>query len=148
MRRQTLFLLFTLLFSLPLTVLAQGTKTVKGTVVDQNNEPIIGATVIVKGSTLGAATDLDGKYVLNNVPEGATLTFNYLGMIPQDIKLTGQSVINVTLKDDTQLLEEVVVIGYGSAKAKDLTAPIDVVKEKEFVNVPTSSPMALSLIHI
>ena len=85
MRRQTLFLLFMILFSLPLTVLAQGTKTVKGTVVDQNNEPIIGATVVVKGSTIGAATDLDGNYVLNGVPEDATLVFNYLGMLPQEI---------------------------------------------------------------
>lgn len=131
MRRQTLFLLFMILFSLPLTVLAQGTKTVKGTVVDQNNEPIIGATVVVKGSTIGAATDLDGNYVLNGVPEDATLVFNYLGMLPQEISAAGQSVINVKLREDAQLLEEVVVIGYGSAKAKDLTAPIDVVKEKE-----------------
>ena len=131
-----------ILFSLPLTVLAQGTKTVKGTVVDQNNEPIIGATVVVKGSTIGAATDLDGNYVLNGVPEDATLVFNYLGMLPQEISATGQSVINVKLREDAQLLEEVVVIGYGSAKAKDLTAPIDVVKEKELINVPTSSPMA------
>ena len=130
MRRQTLFLLFMILFSLPLTVLAQGTKTVKGTVVDQNNEPIIGATVVVKGSTIGAATDLDGNYVLNGVPEDATLVFNYLGMLPQEISAAGQSVINVKLREDAQLLEEVVVIGYGSAKAKDLTAPIDVVKEK------------------
>lgn len=142
MRRQTLFLLFMILFSLPLTVLAQGTKTVKGTVVDQNNEPIIGATVVVKGSTIGAATDLDGNYVLNGVPEEATLVFNYLGMLPQEISAAGQSVVNVRLREDTQLLDEVVVIGYGSAKAKDLTAPIDVVKEKELVNVPTSSPMA------
>ncbi len=142
MRRQTLFLLFMILFSLPLTVLAQGTKTVKGTVVDQNNEPIIGATVVVKGSTIGAATDLDGNYVLNGVPEDATLVFNYLGMLPQEISAAGQSVINVKLREDAQLLEEVVVIGYGSAKAKDLTAPIDVVKEKELINVPTSSPMA------
>lgn len=131
-----------ILFSLPLTVLAQGTKTVKGTVVDQNNEPIIGATVVVKGSTIGAATDLDGNYVLNGVPEDATLVFNYLGMLPQEISAAGQSVINVKLREDAQLLEEVVVIGYGSAKAKDLTAPIDVVKEKELINVPTSSPMA------
>ena len=142
MRRQTLFLLFMILFSLPLTVLAQGTKIVKGTVVDQNNEPIIGATVVVKGSTIGAATDLDGNYVLNGVPEDATLVFNYLGMLPQEISAAGQSVINVKLREDAQLLEEVVVIGYGSAKAKDLTAPIDVVKEKELINVPTSSPMA------
>ena len=117
MRRQTLFLLFMILFSLPLTVLAQGTKTVKGTVVDQNNEPIIGATVVVKGSTIGAATDLDGNYVLNGVPEDATLVFNYLGMLPQEISAAGQSVINVKLREDAQLLEEVVVIGYGSAKA-------------------------------
>lgn len=142
MRRQTLFLLFMILFSLPLTVLAQGTKTVKGTVVDQNNEPIIGATVVVKGSTIGAATDLDGNYVLNGVPEDATLVFNYLGMLPQEISAAGQSVINVKLREDAQLLEEVVVIGYGSTKAKDLIYPIDVVKEKELINVPTSSPMA------
>lgn len=131
-----------ILFSLPLTVLAQGTKTIKGTVVDQNNEPIIGATVVVKGSTIGAATDLDGNYVLNGVPQDATLVFNYLGMLPQEVSAAGQSVINVKLREDAQLLEEVVVIGYGSAKAKDLTAPIDVVKEKELINVPTSSPMA------
>lgn len=68
--------------------------------------------------------------------------FNYLGMLPQEISAAGQSVVNVRLREDTQLLDEVVVIGYGSAKAKDLTAPIDVVKEKELVNVPTSSPMA------
>ena len=79
-----------ILFSLPLTVLAQGTKTVKGTVVDQNNEPIIGATVVVKGSTIGAATDLDGNYVLNGVPEDATLVFNYLGMLPQEISAAGR----------------------------------------------------------
>ena len=130
MRRQTLFLLFMILFSLPLTVLAQGTKTVKGTVVDQNNEPIIGATVVVKGSTIGAATDLDGNYVLNGVPEDATLVFNYLGMLPQEISAAGQSVINVKLREDAQLLEEVVVIGYGSAKAKDLTPRLTLSKRK------------------
>ncbi|WP_418698208.1 SusC/RagA family TonB-linked outer membrane protein [Bacteroides sp.] len=143
MRRQSLFFSLVVLFSfLPFVVLAQGTKTVKGTVVDQSNEPIIGATVSVKGLANGAATDLDGNYVVNGVPEDATLIFSYIGMLPQEIRVAGKSVINVKLLDDTQLLEEVVVIGYGSAKAKDLTAPIDVVKEKDFVNVPTSSPMA------
>lgn len=142
MRKQILFLMMVLFSCMPLTILAQGTKTVKGTVVDQNNIPVIGATVIVKGSSNGAATDLDGNYVLNNVPGNATLSYNYIGMLPQEIVVNGRSVINVTLKEDAQQLEEVVVIGYGSAKAKDLTAPIDVVKEKEFVNVPTSSPMA------
>ncbi|MCD8182887.1 MAG: TonB-dependent receptor [Bacteroides sp.] len=142
MRKQILFLLMVLFSSLLLAVLAQGTKTVKGAVVDQNNIPVIGATVIVKGSSNGVATDLDGNYILSNVPENAMLSYNYVGMVPQEIPVNGRSIINVMLKDDTQQLEEVIVIGYGSAKAKDLTAPIDVVKEKDFVNVPTSSPMA------
>ena len=96
MRRQTLFLLFMILFSLPLTVLAQGTKTVNGTVVDQNNEPIIGATVVVKGSTIGAATDLDGNYVLNGVPEDATLVFNYLGMSKRNTAMRPRSRRNIS----------------------------------------------------
>ena len=63
-----------------------------------------------------------------NVPEDAVITFSYIGMIPQEIAVKGKNVINVQLKDDVQKLEEVVVIGYGSAKAKDLTSPITVVK--------------------
>ena len=139
MRRQTLFLLFMILFSLPTDSFGTGTKTVKGTVVDQNNEPIIGATVVVKGSTIGAATDLDGNYVLNGVPEDATLVFNYLGMLPQEISAAGQSVINVKLREDAQLLEEVVVIGYGTVKKKDLTGAVGSVGGAEVAARKTTS---------
>ena len=120
---------------------AQSRVTVRGTVTDDTDFPIAGATVMVKGSTKGAATNLDGQYVLENVPSNAVLIFRFVGMTPQEVPVDNRTEINVVLKDDLQQLEEVVVIGYGSAKAKDLTAPIQVVKSHELVNVPTTSPM-------
>lgn len=116
-------------------------KTVSGTVIDDLGEPLIGVSVQVKGTTNGVITDIDGRYSLQ-VSDDVTLVFSYIGMQTQEIPVAGKSIVNVTLHEDAQQLEEVVVIGYGSAKSKDLTAPIDVVKEEEFVNVPTSSPMA------
>lgn len=134
-------LLTTCLLLVTLSAFSQS-KTITGTVKDGVGEPLIGVSVVVKGTSNGVVTDIDGNYSLTNVPENATLTFSYIGMLSQDIQVAGTSIINVTLKEDTQQLEEVVVIGYGSAKSKDLTAPIDVVKEDELINVPTSSPMA------
>ncbi len=139
-RLRNLFLT-TCLLLVTLSAFSQN-KTITGTVKDGLGEPLIGVSVVVKGTSNGVVTDIDGNYSLTNVPENATLTFSYIGMLSQDIQVAGTSTINVTLKEDTQQLEEVVVIGYGSAKSKDLTAPIDVVKEEEFINVPTSSPMA------
>ena len=118
------------------------TKTVTGKVVDGTGEPLIGVTVQVEGTGTGVITDIDGNYSIASVSDDATLLFSYVGMLSQKISVSGQTVINVTMKDDTQQLEEVVVIGYGSAKSKDLTAPIEVVKEAELINVPTSSPMS------
>ena len=115
---------------------------VKGTVVDKDNMPVIGATVRVVGTNIVTATDFDGNYVLSNVPEDATITYTYIGMSTQEVKVAGQSQINVTMAEDAQNLEEVVVIGYGSAKAKDLTAPIAVVKGDDIASIATSSPMA------
>ena len=113
-------------------------KKVTGRIVDENDEPLIGASVIIKGSTQGTITNIDGEYTLEDVPEKATLTVSYVGYIPASVAVNGKNAINVVLQEDSKTLEEVVVIGYGSAKAKDLTAPIDVVKEKELINVPTS----------
>ncbi len=118
------------------------TKTVTGTVTDKTGEVLIGVSVQIEGTSTGTITDVNGKYTLNNVPTDATLLFSYIGMLQEKVKVKDLSVVNVSLMDDMQQLEEVVVIGYGSAKAKDLTAPIDVVREEEFINVPTSSPMA------
>lgn len=116
-------------------------KTVKGVVLDQSNQPVIGASVQVNGTTTGAVTDFDGNYELKNVPDNAVITFSYIGMKTKEVKATGTT-INVTLEDDLQKLDEVVVIGYGAAKAKDLTSPITVVKGEELLSVPATSPMA------
>ena len=90
--------------------------TVSGTVLDSKGEPIIGATVSVKGTTLGALTDINGKYSIANVPANSVLTFSFIGMTTQEIALEGKSTINVTLIEATLALEEVVVIGYGTQK--------------------------------
>lgn len=118
------------------------TGTLTGSVTDTSGSPLIGVSIVVQGTSNGVITDIDGKYSLTNVPQNATISYSYIGMLSQNVKVNGRSVINITLKEDSKQLEEVVVIGYGSAKSKDLTAPIDVVKEKELINVPTSSPMA------
>ncbi len=141
MKKQLIAFLMALLV-FPMAMNAQARKTIKGTVIDQTNQPVIGATVRVNGTTNGTMTDIDGNYTLTNVPENAVISISYVGMQSQEIKFAGQSSLNVTLLDDTQNLEEIVVIGYGTAKAKDLTAPIEVVKGDEIINVPTSSPMA------
>jgi TonB-linked SusC/RagA family outer membrane protein len=135
------FLSFLLIVLMAPVMLAQQTKTVKGTVVDQVNEPIIGASVQVNGTRTGTVTDLDGNFTLEKVPANAVITFSYIGMKSQEVKVNGSSVVNVTLKDDAQKLDEVVVIGYGAAKAKDLTSPISVVKQEEIASTPSSSPM-------
>ena len=117
------------------------TKTVTGTVTDGAGETLIGVSIMVEGAENGVVTDLHGKYTLSNVPENGILIVSYLGMLPQNIKVNGRAVINVTLKEDSQQLEEFVVIGYGSAKVKDLTAPITVVKGEALASVPSTSPM-------
>lgn len=122
-------------------MMAQHLKTVKGTVVDQVNQPVIGASVQVNGSRVGTVTDIDGNFQLEKVPDNGVITISYVGMKAQEVKVSGNE-MNVQLKDDSQNLDEVVVIGYGAAKAKDLTSPISVVKGDELMSQPTTSPMA------
>ena len=115
-------------------------QTVKGTVTDKTGEPIIGATIQVKGTKIAAVTDLDGHFTLSNVPDGAYVDISYVGMKSQSLK--AGSNMSISLDDDSKMLDEVVAIGYGSAKAKDLTSPIAVVKAEDIASVPASSPMA------
>lgn len=115
-------------------------QTVKGTVVDQANEPVIGATVSVDGTKKGTVTDMDGNFIISDVPAGAKVTISYLGMKATTLAATTQML--VTLTDDSKMLDEVVAIGYGSAKVKDLTSPIVVVKGEQLLSTPSSSPMA------
>jgi hypothetical protein len=114
-------------------------NTIKGIVVDKVNEPVIGATVIVDGTSHGAMTDVNGEFTIKDVPSDATLSFTYVGM--KSKKMKASSNMTVTLEDDMQNLEDVVVIGYGAAKAKDLTSPITVVKASDITSTPSTSPM-------
>lgn len=132
--------LLTLLLVCMCATLGIQARTVKGTVVDKVNQPVIGASVHVNGTNLGAMTDVDGNFTISNAPDNAVLTFSYVGMVSKTVKAAdGQ--MKIELADDVQNLEEVVVIGYGAAKAKDLTAPIEVVKGEKLIATPSSSPM-------
>ena len=119
------------------TVFAQQ-KTIKGTVVDANGEPLIGVNVSVKGTTIGIITDMDGKYSLE-IPANATLVFSYIGYQPQEIAAGNQSSINVTLKEDTQKLDEVVVVGYGTQKKVTVTGSVASVTGDELLASPTTN---------
>ena len=116
-------------------------KTVTGTVTDAANEPLIGASVLVQGTSTGTITDMDGKYSISVTPEDV-LVFSYVGMTSQTIKVGAQNVINVTLKEDSQVLAETVVIGYGSAKKRDLTGSITNIKGEELANKPAMNPLS------
>lgn len=105
----------------------QSTKTipqVKGKVSDNNGEPIIGASVIVKGTTNGAVTDMDGNYSLTNVPAGATIVVSYVGFLPQELVVNSSSMRNISMHEDNKTLEELVVIGYGTQRKADLTGSV------------------------
>ena len=123
--QMTGLLLFCLLFSL--NVSAQNLTRITGTVVDSHNEPAIGASVTEKGTTRGTATDADGNFELS-VGEHAVLVVSYLGYVAQEIPVGNQTNFKIVLKEDTKLLEEVVVIGYGQVKKNDLTGAVTAIK--------------------
>ncbi len=113
---------------------------VTGTVYDKSQETVIGASVVVKGTTIGTITDIDGKFTLPNVPANATLQISYVGYKTREIPLNGQTTFVITLEDDTQLLDELVVVGYGVMRKSDLTGAVGSVKANEALrNTPTSN---------
>ena len=131
-------LLFLLVAVISLGVSAQNV-TVKGTVKDKTGETVIGASVVQKGNTsVGTITDIDGNFTLS-VPAGSTLVISYVGMKTQEVKLDGSSSYDITLDDDSQALEEVVVIGYGSVKKKDLTGSVSTVNSEVLAAVPVAN---------
>lgn len=134
-----------LLFGLLLTAVslfAQQRLTVSGVVTESSTKlPAIGVSVLVKGSTTGTITSLDGDYKLEGVPANATLLFSYVGMKNVEEVVNGRSVINVSMVEDTRSLNEVVVVGYGTSKAKDLTSPITSIKGDELTKLSASNAM-------
>ena len=112
--------------------------TVKGTILDENKEPLIGATVQVKGETTGAAADLDGNFTLK-AKKNATLVISYIGYLTQEVRLQGKTQVTIQLTPDSKTLDEVVVVGYGTMKKSDLTGSVASVAAKDIEGYQTSS---------
>ena len=110
-------------------------RTIKGIIYDEQGETIIGASVLIKGEETGTTSDMDGKFSLE-APQGATLVISYIGYHPQEIKVRKRGTLNIILKEDNQLLEEVVVVGYGTVKKSDLTGSVSGVSTRQFRNQP------------
>lgn len=104
--------------------------TVTGNVKDATGEPLIGVNVLVKGTTIGGITDIDGNFSLSDVDPNATISVSYIGYRTQDIALKGKSAVNITLSEDSESLDEVVVIGYGTQKKVDLSGAVATVSTK------------------
>lgn len=132
--------MLTILFcAFTFTAFAQ-TKTVSGTVVDKQNEPLIGVAVRVQGTSIAAATNFDGQFTLNNVPENGVLEISYVGMATQRVPVAGKSTFRITLEEDSEMLQEVVVTGYGGVqKAKTVTASASAVNVKDLAKLPVTS---------
>nr|WP_129730358.1 TonB-dependent receptor [Parabacteroides goldsteinii] len=109
---------------------AASDQKIKGTVVDESNQPVIGANIVVEGTTNGTITDLDGNFSLQ-VPEKAELRISYIGYLDQKVKVGNNTTLHIVLKEDTQTLDEVVVVGYGTMKKSDLTGSVSSVKVDE-----------------
>ncbi|MDO6438999.1 TonB-dependent receptor [Cyclobacterium sp. 1_MG-2023] len=112
--------------------------TISGTVTDENGQPIPGVTVSVPGSSIGTATDIDGKYSLS-LPEASTLVFSFIGFQTQTVEVGNQRIVDIVLNEDMASLGEVVVVGYGSVKKSDLTGSIASIKSEEIKGLPVRS---------
>ena len=109
-------------------------QTITGTIVDQTGEPVMGATVLVKGTTNGSTTDLDGRYSIPNVGPNQVLAVSFIGYASQEIPVGNRTVIDITLLEDSELLEDVVVVGYGVQRKSNLTGAISSVKSGDIEN--------------
>lgn len=138
MRKYLIFLLLII----PVFLVAQNKVTITGKVSEANgNEPLTGVTIIEKGGTNGTISDIDGNYTLSNVTVGSTLSFSMIGFTTKEIKVGSNTVINVLLEDDSKMLEDVVVIGYGVVKKSDLTSSITTVKGDDLKSITSGNAL-------
>ncbi len=133
--RTYLFLLLTVLAA---TANSFAQNVVKGVVMDIADNPLPGVSVVVKGSTVGTTTDLDGNYSIN-APKNGILVFTYIGMAKEEVKVSGRQTLNVTLEEDVSVLNEVVVVGYGIQKKLHLTGSVSSVSAKDLTKSTTSN---------
>lgn len=134
-----LFLVLSLLFSVSI-LFAQNVITIKGKVTDAKNETVPGASVLIKGTMQGTITDADGLYTIEADPK-AVLVFSFVGMQSQEVPVDNRTTINVQLSEQSFDVEEVVVVGYGTQKVKDMTSSITTVKSEDLVKTPSGQAM-------
>jgi TonB-linked SusC/RagA family outer membrane protein len=124
--------------SLPDFAIAQS-STVSGTISDEDGGALPGVNVLVKGTTTGAITDIDGNYRISVPDQDATLIFSYIGYLSQEVPLNGRTTVNISLAEDVQSLEEVVVVGYGTKKKINLTGAVSVAGKEDLENRPVAN---------
>ncbi len=115
---------------------------ITGKISDQNNSPLLGVTILEKGTSNGTSTDFDGKYSINVKDGNATLLFSYIGYKTQEIKVSNQTTINLVMEEDLVGLDQVVVVGYGTTKKEDLTGAVSVVTNEDLVVTPTGNALS------
>ena len=118
---------------------AMAQTTVSGVVSDEAGVPLPGASVVVSGTTNGTQTDFDGNFSLSDVPSTGTLSVSYIGYVTQQIPVNSRTTINVTLTEDLQALDEVVVVGYGTQSRAEVTGAITTVGSEEIAALPVAS---------
>lgn len=133
------FRLLILSFLLLLGGTIQAQKTISGVVTEASQMGLPGVSIVVNNSTKGTSTDFDGNYILENVNEGDVLTFSFMGFKTKEITVSSEDKINVSLEEESEFLDEVVLVGYGTARKKDLTGSVDMVNEKDFAEGPATS---------
>jgi|FLOH01.1.fsa_nt_gi TonB-dependent starch-binding outer membrane protein SusC len=131
---KSLLLSFFLCFA-GISIYAQNYE-IKGTVSDASGTPLPGVSIVVKNTTKGSSTDFDGKFTLSNIQKGETLVVSFIGYTTKEIAVSNSDYLNITLNEDTQSLEEVVVVGYGTQKKSVVTGAISSVKAKDIENIP------------
>ena len=140
MRKKNILLLMFCLIGMNIIHAQQ--LSIQGVIVDKKTgETLIGASVMEKGTTNGTITNYDGNFSIT-VSKGATLVFSYIGYNEKEITVQNQNFLRIELEESTKLLDEVVVVGYGTQKAKDLTAPITTVRGTDLSKQITSNPMS------
>ena len=131
-----------LMFALMLPAISAYSQysSVKGTVTDATTgEALIGVNIVIKGTVQGVTTDINGQYLLNNCPQNATLTFSYIGYTAVDVEVQGRGVVDLRLESSSSQLDEVVVIGYGTSKKRDITGSVSSVQGRDIARIPVST---------
>lgn len=119
-------------------ILQQTERSISGVVSDENGEPVIGATVVVKGTSVGTTTDVDGNFTLRISSNAKILHISYVGMSPVEVAITDNSLYNIVMKTDVVLMEDLVVIGYGTRSKKDVSIAVSSVKSDELNERPSA----------